>query len=842
MASMNTVDNLVKDSFNDLVKSTVNDIVTNSLLTLVSNSPVNTPVNTPSLMELYHENSSESYNSDIISDVDAVISYEQEIADINNKTLKERFEGNVVNTYGYLKYPPDVHSTKKGNTGRALSSHKTTNFAVVDIDINKKYSEERKEEIRNKFLQKLSEDDIIVKTGSGGLHIYCNTNDFYAHTNRWVHCIETPDYGIDLFNCVNDKQSFIMLPGSKVRRSGRDSVKTYNFLPNHGSVDSKVTRSIKDVLKDLDFTVTIPQSKDVQNIIDKHKNTNVSPEMVMALINGLEGLTIHNDGGRLLKDGISSFVLFQSINSLPVEYHEEAYENVYNKCDLTSKAHTNFTINRNRFANHVTSPFVLAKILKLYKEDYYINNVKKLLATHVEIKQIDFKDPFSLDQIRDKAENSKYNYVNEIVTDLSRIFRYIESGTIVFIQKVYDSDSKTFKLKNLFKNQLRDSLALTNAFPNAKVKQTLYDIMIAHLSKFKISGVEFYSENPTMLSLFNGYKYNILPDSQYDYKVIERYISFIKEVICDNDSEHTFNFILKWIAWIVQNPGKKAVTTLILKGLQGIGKNIFTDILSEMLDGYSETNLSDIAELTGQFNSVVEGRMLIVCNELQNAGENRYANLESLKTVISEKKIRINEKCEPRRTAQNVANFIMLTNNLRPVTIEPGTRRYCVLKVSGLHKDDDNYFRPLYQDNLNANFYDTLLTYFAKMDLTELNEEGQTVTFNVRKAPKTKAYIALMIATLSPCNRFVFENYNKLLEGMTCLEALDKKPIEKAELFKHFMNDVCTVKRLTRNKKRSNYYILNAECRDIYFQYVAEEDIEDEIVDEEEDANVAKMV
>lgn len=56
---------------------------------------------------------------------------------------------------------------------------------------------------------------------------------------------------------------------------------------------------------------------------------------------------------------------------------------------------------------------------------------------------------------------------------------------------------------------------------------------------------------------------------------------------------------------MVQNSGVKNETALVLKSLQGIGKNRFTDILSELLAGYSEQNINEIEELTGNFNSNV---------------------------------------------------------------------------------------------------------------------------------------------------------------------------------------------------------------------------------------------
>lgn len=63
----------------------------------------------------------------------------------------------------------------------------------------------------------------------------------------------------------------------------------------------------------------------------------------------------------------------------------------------------------------------------------------------------------------------------------------------------------------------------------------------------------------------------------------------------------------------------------------------------------------------------------MVLNEVKNC---RLANFEALKSIITDDTVRIKEKNQPRRTAENVAHFIFCTNNSFPVKIEIGDRRY----------------------------------------------------------------------------------------------------------------------------------------------------------------------
>lgn len=60
--------------------------------------------------------------------------------------------------------------------------------------------------------------------------------------------------------------------------------------------------------------------------------------------------------------------------------------------------------------------------------------------------------------------------------------------------------------------------------------------------------------------------------------------------------------------------------------------------------GYSCKNCTNIKELTGNFNSIVEGKVLIIANEMTNFGEDKRANNEGLKSIETDYTIRINEK------------------------------------------------------------------------------------------------------------------------------------------------------------------------------------------------------
>lgn len=227
-------------------------------------------------------------------------------------------------------------------------------------------------------------------------------------------------------------------------------------------------------------------------------------------------------------------------------------------------------------------------------------------------------------------------YASEIAEYLSKFMRMLDNTTDSWLMKVYDVNSETNKLEfwreeNVMK-KLSQIVWKTELSVRGKKKEiTAKHVIKQYLHKLTKDGVKFYSNADGVISLFQGYKYNVL--DSIDYEIINPFLDLGKEVICNDDE--LYNNVNGWIAKIIQNPGKKNDTAL--KGLQGIGKGTFTDILCELLAGYSGENIIDMNEFTGQLNSVVEGRMLLVLNECKNSGENRLANFDALQSFIIDK-------------------------------------------------------------------------------------------------------------------------------------------------------------------------------------------------------------
>ena len=761
---------------------------------------------------------------------------EEEETKQEDLTLETRMNGHIVECFNYLKHDGGKYKGGSKPTGKALVINEVESLAVIDVDIKKDH-----DIIREDILAKLCDEDVVVKTGSGGLHIYCNKGCFKPASNRMIKIYTCDDYDIDIMCTVDSKKrSLVMLPESRVRSTHKGNetcprtIGSYEFV--RGNWNSIVKRTVNQVLYELDIQLPeaeikeagqapgpIVPMKTIKRENREEPDTIISNELTEAIVNGLSDLVIHNDGGsRPIDKEITLFTLFPALNSLNSLYIDDAYDNVFTKCNLTLNAQVNFLRMKERYSTRETSPYLLVKMLKIWKPEYYDEVIRPIMeGEEPKISQIDLTEEFSMPNIKKNCEDGVYTSDKEVVQDLSKVIRYVIGTENMFLLKYYDTKRGRYTMGFVLESTMMTYLKKCRAWRVGKKIITLADVMNRNETKLTVKGVAFRSDDPNVFSLFQGYKYPILDVCDYD--LIKPFMELVREVIC-NENPEIYEYVLNWLGYIIQNPGEKTKTAIVLKGLQGIGKGTFTDTICEMLSGYSASNVTEIAELTGTFNSVVENKMLIILNELKNCGDDRGANFNSLKSIITESDIRINEKNQPRRDGDNVANFIFVTNNAYPVKIETGDRRYLVLKVNGKYKGNLDYFQTLYNLRKNPDFYPNLLTFFAKKDIS---------SFVPARIPMTDAKMDIINASLSDMEQWIIRHYVQLKDGMLCSEARATKPYGIRENSFHLLiNEKCEHTRKTIDKKQVYVYKLKEECIPLYERLAAEYTFPDELEEE----------
>ncbi len=450
--------------------------------------------------------------------------------------------------------------------------------------------------------------------------------------------------------------------------------------------------------------------------------------------------------------------------------------------------------------------------------------------------EIDLKDDFTYEDImkgRYHREDGSGIDAIRFMNDLKRVCVIFKEENQMYVAlKSLDNLNNTIKLNIMteenFINVFLKNQPLGGYYKNG-VWKNVNAFMVYNWSTNKLNlmrgGMKFYSTEPNMFNVFQGYDYEELDD--YDEEIISLYLTHIRENIA-NGNEELYNYILNWISFILQNPAEKTGTCLVLTGEQGTGKNTFTNIICDLMKRYSVRNLTDFCELVGKFNPIIENNKLIVCNEMSSTDSNLRLNFNALKSIITEDQVRVGDKFLPKRTVKNVVNLIVLSNFFDPVKVEGGDRRYCVCEVSEEHKDDKEYFERI-RNGCTEEFYQNLFTFFMKRDV-----KGVDFT----KIPNTEIRQVLMESSRSSYELFIQDFIKDFKKGFKTEKAYSyykmwacnngfssKKKCVASNVFGKNIAKFVTGKQVREEGGRVRRYYLK-DTKEKYFEDVYENDDE----------------
>lgn len=211
--------------------------------------------------------------------------------------------------------------------------------------------------------------------------------------------------------------------------------------------------------------------------------------------------------------------------------------------------------------------------------------------------------------------------------------------------------------------------------------------------------------------------------------------------------EASFEYLLNWMAHLVQFPGRKMGVAIVIKSAPGVGKNLFFEMFGEMLLGkrYSMTT-GDIGDIVGTFPTYLN-KLLVIMDETK--GRDTFSNSDKLKECITATRSMWNIKGLRQREVNNLANFLFFTNNETPVKIEPGDRRYFAIQASSAHKGDGDYFKELARTMCNPEIAAQFYRFLLERDLSRWNASGDR--------PMTSLFKALREHSAPTIYRFLVE-------------------------------------------------------------------------------------
>lgn len=294
---------------------------------------------------------------------------------------------------------------------------------------------------------------------------------------------------------------------------------------------------------------------------------------------------------------------------------------------------------------------------------------------------------------------------------------------------------------------------------------------------------------------------------------------FIKQLwYLSGKNNGVLEYFLNYFAHMVQKPGDKPGTALIVKGMQGIGKNIMFERMMEVLVGeeylLSTTNIDDIV---GKFSSV-NRKLLVILDEASS--DDIYKNCEHLKNFITAPKVRFERKGVDTVMIKNCSRAIFLTNSDIAAKIEQYDRRYQASEGSSDMANNRDYFGKLVKAFDDKEQVKLLYLFFKHRDISKVNMENDRV--------ETRLYGEMKLVNISSDLKKFYDLVDDLA-GNTLYTArnlyilyadwnvLRKKNPMGENSFAKRLNSVENQAFITKKKESSNqYYIIDKEKLELF--------------------------
>ena len=230
-------------------------------------------------------------------------------------------------------------------------------------------------------------------------------------------------------------------------------------------------------------------------------------------------------------------------------------------------------------------------------------------------------------------------------------------------------------------------------------------------------------------------------------ELIQPIIDHLLVVYCAGVLAH-YNWLMNWLANLVQNPRVKPGTIVVLRSEQGAGKDVFLEFfgLRVMGDGlFYQTK--DIDKVIGRFNSCVEAKRLIALNEISMPCDKWHSTMDKFKSMATDPTVTIERKNQEPRVVKDFSAYIVCSNNDSPLRIEKSDRRTMCLEVSNEKIGDTDYFEPLVE--LCERHPDTPAAFMAHLMSIEVDKQA------VHRPIETEMKRALKFDHIPPAARFL---------------------------------------------------------------------------------------
>jgi hypothetical protein len=251
-----------------------------------------------------------------------------------------------------------------------------------------------------------------------------------------------------------------------------------------------------------------------------------------------------------------------------------------------------------------------------------------------------------------------------------------------------------------------------------------------------------------MFNLWKGLECDSwIKHSAVDMDMIEVFLKHLWLLVGKNNK--CLEYVLNYLAHIVQFPGVLPRTALVFKSVQGTGKNVFFEgFCNSILGKRYLLSTCKMDMITGRF-PMINQKLMVIMDEC--SGKDSFLNSEIIKGQITAETLPFERKGIDAIDVLNTGRMIFLTNN-GMVKIEQTDRRFNVYECSDDMANNKTYFDTLVSALKNQKKMEMFASFLKKRDLSKVDFIKDRVITSIYKEMKT--------ATIPAEIKFIIHSFN----------------------------------------------------------------------------------
>ena len=219
-----------------------------------------------------------------------------------------------------------------------------------------------------------------------------------------------------------------------------------------------------------------------------------------------------------------------------------------------------------------------------------------------------------------------------------------------------------------------------------------------------------------------------MPEEVTD-KDVQPWLNHVEYLFEDKEDRE---YLLDYLAHVVQHRGRKIRWAPIILGGQGVGKDLF---LRPILKGLGEQNSRTVQpeELLGQFIDFYEKELVIVEEIMRMEKGNIYEKMKAVISGTAADTVTIERKYEQSYDVPNVVNFVFFSNHSDALNLSEDDRRFFVIHSYAKPQEADYYVALADEFYRKQQGWKAVFAWLKQRDISAFNPDARP-RFNEAKA------------------------------------------------------------------------------------------------------------